>query len=226
MKKEKYIYIMVSATFTKVGKMVRFATKSTYSHASISFSANMDKLYSFGRFYHCMPFIGGLVSETLNRFTLKSAKRVNIKIFKIPVTEEQFYAAYNRVQEIAADDEYAYNLVSAATFCLKHGVERYKTYVCSEFVSHILRIARPDLASDKPDCKVQPDDFTVLLKDYEIYDGALASYDKFIDIENEEYFRKFSKITQFMQTCGFIYRRYLHFVTDASGEEMRRNKLE
>jgi hypothetical protein len=185
----------------------------------------MEKLYSFGRFYHCMPFIGGLVSETLNRFTLKSPKRVNIKIFKIPVTEEAYYKAYNRIQEIAVDDEYSYNLISVLTFAFKHGEPHYKAYVCSEFVSHILRLARPDLASEKPDCKVQPDDFSKLLKNMEIYDGPLSAYDKFVDIENEEYFRKFSMCTRIKQTCSFLRHRYWHFVPEAvPTKELQQNK--
>lgn len=225
MSNTKYIYIMLSSTRTKFARFIRYTTKAEYSHASVSFTENMEKLYSFGRFYHCMPLIGGLVHETLNRFTLKSPRRVNIKIFKIPVSEESYENAYNRICQIAEDDEYAYNLVSVMTFALKHGVERYKTFVCSEFTSHILRVARPDLASSKPDCKVMPDDFSTLLKGYEVYSGALAEYDKFIDIENEEYFRRFSTYSRVIKTCKFLHHRYWHFSPDNNTVEFDNSKM-
>lgn len=224
MNREKYIYVMLSSTRTKIAKLIKYATKSEYNHVSVSFSENMEQLYSFGRFYHCMPLIGGLVNETLCRFTLKSPKRVNIKIFKIPVTKEEYERAYNRVVQIADDGEYAYNLVSAVSFGIYHGVERYKTYVCSEFVSHILRIARPDLASHKPDCKVMPDDFSHLLDGFEIYKGALAEYDKFIDIENEEYFHKFNAFSRIIKTCKFLRFRYWHFESET--QPIEDNKAE
>jgi len=209
--KNKNIYVMISATGTKISRLVRIVTKATYGHASISFDPEMKQLYSFGRFYHCMPFIGGLVNETMDRFTLNSPRHVKIMVFKIPVTEEAYSAGIDRIYEIASDDEYAYNLVSAATFCVKHGVSKYKTFTCSEFVSHMLRIMRPDLASPKEDCKVVPNDYVELLKDYKIYEGNLCDYDKFIAVKNEEYFKKISFGKRHRKTLKFLRSRYLHY---------------
>ncbi len=216
----KYVYIMVSATYTKVGKIIRYATKAEYNHVSISFDENMETLYSFGRIRHCMPLVGGLVHETIDRFTLRSPRNVHIRIYRIPVSAAAYECGLKRIQEIACDDEYAYNFVSALTYFIWQGVENYKTYVCSEFVSHMLRLMRPDLAFCKPDCKVIPDDFLLLLENYEVYSGNLSEYDKFIEVENELYFEKVGKIKRWRETYSFLKHRYWHYEPLDDGEEM------
>ena len=54
---------------------------------------------------------------------------------------------------------------------------------------------------------------------------VLADYDKFVDIENEEYFRKFSMYSRIKQTCSFLHHRYWHFVPEAvPTKELQQNK--
>lgn len=206
---EKYIYVIVSATYTKAGKVIRMVTRSVYNHVSLSFDENMKELYSFARLYYDLPFVGGPVKETYDRFCLhKPSGGVSIKVFKIPVTEEAFNAARARVREIFNDGEYAYNLISAFTFMFRHGVERYKTFTCSEFVSHVLRIARPDVLPDIPDCKIVPDDFTDFLAPFEIYRGALNGFIQFGESTDEEFFDKIAFVPRWYMTFIYIKTRY------------------
>ncbi len=218
MENKRYVYVMLSSTGTKMGKAIKFATRARYNHASISFTENMDTLYSFGRIHHCMPFIGGLVHETFDRFACRPANKVDVKVFKIAVTEESWRKGFDRVAEIAADDEYTYNLISAATFCVKHGTAHYKTFTCSEFVSHILRIVAPELASKKPDCKVVPDDFSALLEGLEFYEGKLSEFDRFLESENPDYFKKFSLRKRVRMTTSYVKNRYWHYVPQTEEE--------
>ena len=208
--KQKFIYIMVSSTGTRFGRIIRYATKSSFNHVSISFDESMKQLYSFGRYCHCMPFIGGLVNETQDRFTLRRGAEVEIGVYKIPVSDNAFFKGLDRIAEIAADDEYAYNLLSAITFCVKGGTEHYKTYTCSEFVSHLLRLMRPDLAFGKADCKVLPDNFVEQLGAYEYYRGPLNGYGKFAESVDKRYFNKLRPRVRWSKTARFILGRYLN----------------
>ena len=204
----KYIYVVVSATYTKAAKVIRMATRSVYNHVSIAFDENMRELYSFARLYYNMPFVGGPVKETYDRLSLKRPENVEIKVYKVPVSAAAYYRAYARVREIFGDDEYAYNLISAFTFIFRHGVERYKTFTCSEFVSHIMRIAKPEVMPDTADCKIVPDDFTSILSDYEIYGGALSDFDKFEESESESFFNKIGFAPRWYITYTYIKNRY------------------
>ncbi|MBQ7164503.1 MAG: hypothetical protein IJU84_07910 [Clostridia bacterium] len=204
----KYIYVIVSATYTKAAKVIRLATKSVYNHVSISFDENMRELYSFARLYYCLPFVGGPVKETYDRLSLNRPENVSVKVYKIPVKASAYYNAYARVREIFSDGEYAYNLISAFTFLFRHGVERYKTFTCSEFVSHIMRIARPDVMPEVADCKIVPDDFTRLLAPYEIYGGPLNGFNDFTESSNEEFFSKIGFVPRWFMTYNYIKARY------------------
>lgn len=206
---QKYFYIMVSATGTKLGRLIRMATRAHYNHVAVSFDEKMTELWAFARIHYYTPFIGGLVREARYRYTLGKGRKADIKVYRIPVSHEEWQRGRDWVREIYEDDEYAYNLVSAATFWLRHGVVKYKTFTCSEFASHLLELIRPDLAFDKPHCKVTPSDFAAKLAEYEIFSGDIAAYDGFYKEEGEEeYFLKFGRWESLKMTARYLRSRY------------------
>lgn len=86
---EKHIYIMLSHTNTKIGKMIRLFTDYPYNHISISTNSSLQPLYSFARYHYNAALIGGFVEESPLRY-LFYGKDTPIRIYDITVTEKQF----------------------------------------------------------------------------------------------------------------------------------------
>ena len=204
----KFIYVILSATYSKIGRAIRIFTRSVYNHASISFDENMNEVYSFARIYYCTPFIGGPVKETYDRFCLNKPQNVSVKVYKIPVTDEGYDRALARVHEIFSDGEYAYNLISAFTFLFRHGVERYKTFTCSEFVSHILKTANEKIMPDIADCKMTPDGLAGILEPFEYYSGPLSGFVQFNESKNVDFFDKIGFTSRWYMTYIYLKTRY------------------
>lgn len=86
---EKHIYIMLSHTNTKIGKMIRLFSHFPYNHVSISTSASLSPLYSFARYRYDAALVGGFVEESPLRY-LFNGESTKIRIYDIILTEEQF----------------------------------------------------------------------------------------------------------------------------------------
>lgn len=91
----KQIYVVLSATPTKIGKMIRYFTKSTFNHASLSLTRDLSEMYSFARYRAHNPFVGGFIQEFPQRLTLGKQEEVHIKVFEIPISHKQ----YNNIKE-------------------------------------------------------------------------------------------------------------------------------
>lgn len=136
----KNIYVMVSRTNTKFGKLIRRFTGCYYNHAAIAFDSELRQLYSFARRARDLPLSAGLVQETPLMYTLGHSDS-EIVLYRIPVTEEQFTVARRTVLLMLRDGRYIYNVLSAFTYPFIQGLPAYKAQTCSEFTAGILRIA-------------------------------------------------------------------------------------
>ena len=54
MKKDYSVYVILSATELKMGKIIRFLTRYKYNHVSITLDDELRYMYSFSR-YHKRP---------------------------------------------------------------------------------------------------------------------------------------------------------------------------
>lgn len=86
---EKHIYIMLSHTNTKIGKIIRLFSHYPYNHVSLSTNASLQPLYSFARYRYDAALVGGFVEESPLRYLL-NGKSTKIRIYDIILTEEQF----------------------------------------------------------------------------------------------------------------------------------------
>ena len=156
---DHYIYLVISETPSKFGKMIRRFARITYNHASIAFDEDLKQLYSFGRRQNKVPLDAGLVLEYPERFSLRKASRVNVRIYKIPVSQRQYLAGKQRLREIAHDPEgYLYNLYSVLSFPLLRGFQTYKAYSCAEFSAHLLRHMNVLTDTWKPEYTYTPEE--------------------------------------------------------------------
>ncbi len=169
---QHYIYFMISVTQTRFGYLIRKVGHNTYNHTSVILDDQFKEIYGFARSKHKLPFVGGLVKENVDRFTLKRNVKVPVKIFRVPVNVVEYEGVRKIIKEIYEDEEYMYNLYSVLSFPLLQGFETYKAYSCIEFIVHLLQYLQFNI--DKPAFQYKPDDLVELLKGYEYYTGDLV----------------------------------------------------
>jgi len=188
----KKVYIMLSKTSSKVGNVIRFFTKYKYNHVSISFDDEFQKFYSFSRLNINTPLIGGFTIENRNTFTLGKYKSFPVKIFKIELTDKEYYMLQDLLDKFNQDKEIMYNYASTVTTPILKGIDVYKSYNCSTFAAYVLeKIGKIKL--DKPYYKYVPKDFENLLNNtYLYYEGNLEVTDDLI-IYNKNFMKKQKK---------------------------------
>lgn len=169
--------------------MIRKIGKTQYNHASISLDSKMENLYSFARKEQYAVISGGIVHESIRRFTLGKVKNVPVQIFKIPVTDDQYQWVENEITRIVNDKEYCYNLASIITYPFTKGLQMEKSFTCTEFVTYLL--SNIGIKLSIPPHKIRPDEIKEELKEYLFFDGNLLDYVK-DDKEDSNYFKPFS----------------------------------
>ena len=170
----KNIYVVVSSTYTYFGKTIRVFGKIRYNHASIALDDKLQEIYSFGRQKHAALLTGKLVKENISRFTLDKEFNVDVTIFKIPVTEEQYRDISDFIHAVHEDREYLYNLFSVLTYPLTKGLSVYKAFTCIEFIMYLL--TRVGMEFGRPLYEYKPDDLLELLRDDILFQGNLLEY--------------------------------------------------
>ena len=175
--REYCIYLVISETPTKFGSVIRKFAHIKYNHASIAFDENLRRLYSFGRRQYKNPLNAGLIREYPERFTLRRFSRINVRIYRIPVTREQYLQGKSRILEIRHDrDGYLYNLFSVLSFPLLKGFHTYKAFSCAEFAAHMLRTVGLELDAGKQSCEFTPEEIGSRFNDLLFFEGNLLDY--------------------------------------------------
>ena len=138
--KNKYnLYILLTKTPLKTGKIIRKFTKFEYNHCSITFDKNFNTLYSFTRKHKNSTFYAGLVKESSLRF-IEGNEKTKVQIFKIPLTSKQYKKLKKYIENLEKhEEEYIYNYINVLTYFFKKNIKVEKAYTCSEFTIHILK---------------------------------------------------------------------------------------
>ncbi|MDQ0229600.1 hypothetical protein [Metabacillus malikii] len=168
-----HVYIILSDTKSVLTRIIKVFTRYPYNHASISFTKELDVVYSFGRKRPNNPFIGGFVKEDLDSSIFKGA---SCAIYKCTVTENHYLEMLSRIQKIEEEKElYKYNFIGLFAVLLNKKMNREKAYFCSQFVATILSNAGIAI-KDKPACLVKPNDLTDCGHFEFVYQGELKDY--------------------------------------------------
>ena len=211
----KHIYILISQTHTGFGGTIRRWGKVQYNHAAVALDKNMTELYAFARPKHSAVLLGRLVQETVFRYTLGKYSCVNVMIFELPVTDEQYDWVRDTISRIKESREYIYNLFSVLSTPLTGGFFTYKAFSCIEFVMFLLQgLGYP---MDKPLYRYRPDDLISLLSDTVCYRGNLLEYKKDETVD-ENYYRHMSPeevltsmIIPFRLFYRMLFKRHHHY---------------
>lgn len=189
--REYYIYIVISETPTEFGRVIRRFAKIKYNHASIAFDEDLKYLYSFGRRQYRNPLNAGLIREYPERFTLRRFPQINVRIYRVPVTKEQFLQGKNRIRQIKHDSEgYLYNLFSVLSFPVLKGFHTYKAYSCAEFVAHMIRVMGISLDPQKSNCEYTPEEIGNRINQWLFFEGNLLDYWKRAPLVTNNFFDK------------------------------------
>ena len=165
------IYIVFSATPTKMGRMIRLATRHRYNHVSLSLSSDIQNLYSFARHYQTVPLYGGFVVESILRYS-SFAHQSQVKICRLPMDEIQLFYLRRELEHLWNErDQYIYNTPAALVSLLNLRLYISKAHTCATFVHDIL--ARYHLAGARPKVCPSIPALEHLLKDYVVYEGSI-----------------------------------------------------
>jgi hypothetical protein len=171
----KYIYIVLTQTGTFFSRGIKFFTKEEFNHSSISFSENLDKLYSFGRKVVNNPLIGGFVTEKLNQGVFGKFPETSCAVIRVPVKDVQYEILHKKIKEFLKNKEtYKYNFIGLLTIKLPFNINRKNSYFCSQFVSYILNSA--NIKTKHISELSHPMDFLELEGAEVIYKGLLRKY--------------------------------------------------
>lgn len=202
------LYIVLSQTHSRIGKLIRKATRSRFSHCSISLTADLTQMYSFARYRWHSPWRGGFVQETPNRLTLQGTRETYVEIFCIPVGRAQHRAVAQKIEQMQKDDEeYIYNML--APLCIPFGGNpaAYKAEICSQFVAQCLSVAKalPGALAEKR--AVLPKDFAGVFEAACCYKGQMAHYQpaRQATFNDDGFFERMKWREQTSDTCKSLY---------------------
>lgn len=171
----KKLYIVLAHTGTILSRIIKIVTGAEYTHASIALDEELEKMYSFGRKYTYVAFIGGFVKEGNSFGTFKRFYNTEISVFELEVTDEQYNKACERIEYVKEHkDEYRFNILGMALAGINKKVSREKTFYCAEFVREILDYA--DVETNELPKVIKPEHFKNLKGAKLIYKGLFKTY--------------------------------------------------
>lgn len=181
------LYVVLPRSETFVAKVARFLTKYPYSHVTLSLDDNLEVFYSFSRLRNDAPLISGFAKEYRSHLASKKNVKLTCKIFKIPITNNEYKKIEAFIEENKNDDTLLFNYLSMATLTILKGFDVYKTQNCCGFVAQALELT-DKFKLDKPYYKYFPKDFDDILSEkYLFFEGEL---DTDFSYDDDHYFDK------------------------------------
>ena len=136
----RQLYIVLSQTGTWLSRAIKIFTRARYNHASLSFSEDLQQMYSFGRLRPRNPFLAGFVQENAFGGTFARFPKTKALVIALPVSEAQYTAIRSHVTRMyASREEYHYNFLGILCAAVHIAHTRDFYYYCSEFVAEVLQ---------------------------------------------------------------------------------------
>lgn len=163
------VYIVFSATPTRMGKLIRVATGHRYNHVSLSLSRDIRKMYTFARLHRTIPLYGGFVAESILRYQ-SFAGAARVKICRVEAPQPQLTYLRNCLDRLWNErEEYIYNTPAALASLVHLRPNIFRAYTCVTFVQKLL--ARYGLAGVREDDCPTVRALERRLAPYVIYEG-------------------------------------------------------
>ena len=173
---KKQIYIIITHTPSVVSKIIRRFTHTPYNHVSVSLDAELERMFSFGRWYKYFPWIGGFVRESPHFGTLGRFPNTEAIVLKMNIDEDAYDGISKRLEDMLVH-KYTYKYDSWGLILAIFGKtkKRENHYYCTAFLRDLLKdfgIEDDVLSQDI----VRPLDFMKLPNTSEIYRGNLKEF--------------------------------------------------
>ncbi len=191
-----YIYVAFLVTNTNMGRLIRLFTRNQYSHVSIAFEHDLNKMYSFARYNVNSPISGGFVVEEPYRYLINNSD-IFVKICKLPVSVAEYERIKLEVEFFHQHkEEMIYNTLNAVLSLVKKRLQKKNTFTCLEFVTYLLRY--PNLLAIR--------ELEERLEEYVVYYGSYRDITKWEQesIDEEDYFRRRRIIDVMMDTVSHL----------------------
>lgn len=191
-----YIYVVLVKALTGLGKFARLTGKYEYTHIAVSLDEKLDKFYTFSRKKHYSIFDCGYMVETLDCYAFGKNEKVKLKVFKIPVSQENKKEIEEYIKNVSTDSKYIFNFYSMITMPIFHGFKIYKSHNCMSFVSKIIELSKK-VEMIKPYYKYNIKELDNLLTDY---------------LYKEDHYKKEKiEVIDYMKHIGFI-KNIINFI--------------
>lgn len=165
MENKKYVYIVLIKALTNLGKFSRRISRYDYTHIAVSFNEDLKDFVTFSRKKHYSPFDAGFMHEKIENYAFGKNNKVKVKIFKIPISNENKVKIIEYILKIENDKDYIFNLYSMLTMPIFHGIKIYKALNCMSFVSKIIELT-DSIKMEKEYYKYSIKDIDDLLKKF------------------------------------------------------------
>ena len=134
------VYIVLTRPNTIISKIIHVVKQDQYTHASISLDKDLHSMYSFGREFVYVPFIGRFKREDIDEGLYKFHKNLPGLVMEIEVTKEQYNKAKDLLNTFIINSNlYKYNYQGLLDGLFKKPASYENRFLCSEFVYHILK---------------------------------------------------------------------------------------
>lgn len=185
---KKSVYIVLSGNQTLAGSLIRFRTSlkfwnryqgGRYNHTSISLDESLTNMMSFARKKINNPLYAGLIHENIHTgIFARSGEHSHIAVIKLDVDEKQFrklkhYMAYSWENR----DNLKYDFGGLFWMLLFAQCKPMPNhYVCSHWVSALLRKSGIYQGYFPKPWNVRPFDFYDMFREHIIYEGKTKAY--------------------------------------------------
>lgn len=132
---ERTIHILLTRSGTWFSRLIHFATRDSYTHASIGLDGPGGPFYSFARKYRYLALPAGLVEEQVTVYR----RAVPCCLYELKVSEETYLRLRRTLRSMYAQrEEYHYSVLGAFACYFNLSLQRRHHYFCSQFVAGLL----------------------------------------------------------------------------------------
>lgn len=166
---ERSIYILLTRSGTWFSRLIHFATRDRYTHASIGLDGPRGPFYSFARKYRYLALPAGLVEErvTVHRRTVPCC------LYELKVSGETYLMLRQKLRTMyARREEYHYSVLGAFACYFNLSFQRRHHYFCSQFVAGLLEDCGA-VELPKPPTLLRPADLCQLEDLQPVHQGPL-----------------------------------------------------
>lgn len=185
--RETAIYIVLIRSLTGLGTIASTFSGYPYTHIAVCMDHKLERFATFSRKAHFSPFHAGFMYETRDCYAFGDHQSVKVKVFRLPVSRENYEQIQAYIHRIAQDPEYIFNLFSMLTMPLLHGIPIYKSHNCMSFTAKIISMSGT-VKLEKPYYKYNIPEMDALLTDYFYQECRLTKK----RVENPTYMRHIS----------------------------------